>query len=122
MKLAIPTRRHRPGEEEEHAEQQALAVQRPAALLLRLRRVPGKVDPVVHLQVRAVACPQRPLTMAPLSFLQCDSKSTKAKSVRLKPSSTGRGNSSSVRPASSKRRTRIGKVFFRPHSAARANT
>ena len=83
---------------------------------------PRQVGPVVRLQVRAVARKLRLLTLVPLSFLQCDSKSTKARSVKSKPSSTGRANSSSVPPASSKRRIMIGKVFFRPHSAARANT
>jgi hypothetical protein len=146
MKLRIPTRRHLQDEEEEHAEQQVLAVRRPAEAqvevaaqrlvpldpeeerrvaavpLLRVRQVPVKVGPVVRLQVREVARKLRLLTLVPLSFLQCDSKSTKARSVKSKPSSTGRANSSSVPLASSQRRIMIGKVFFRPHSAARANT
>ena len=110
MKLRIPTRRHPPDGEEEHAEQQVRAVRRVAAAQ------------VVRLQVREVARKLRLLTLVPLSFLQCDSKSTKARSVKSKPSSTGRANSSSVPLASSQRRIMIGKVFFRPHSAARANT
>ena len=72
--------------------------------------------------VREVVHQLRPLTPVPLSFLQCDSKSTKAGSVKSKRSLTGRGNSSSAPRASSQRRIMIGKVFFRPHSAARANT
>ena len=36
MKLRIPTRRHPPDEEEEHAEQQVLAVQRPAVSVVRV--------------------------------------------------------------------------------------
>ena len=144
MKLRIPTRRHPPDEEEEHAEQQVRAVRRPAeaqveaqrlalldpeekrrvaaAPLVRVRQVPVKVGPVVRLQVREVVYLLRPLTLVPLSFLRCDLKSTKARSVKSKRSLTGRGNSSSAPRASSKRRVRIGKVFFRPHSAARANT
>ena len=133
MKLPIPTRRHPPGEEEEHAEQQVHAVRRPAEAQLEVeaqRLVPQDLEEelrvaavqVVRLQVRAVEYQLRPLTPVPLSFLQCDSKSTKARSVKSKPSSTGRANSSSVPPASSQRRIMIGKVFFRPHSAARANT
>jgi hypothetical protein len=129
MKLRIPTRRHLP-DEEEHAEQQVLAVQRPAVPLVRVRQVPVKVGRVVRLQVREAVRLQvreavrllRPLTPVPLSFLQCDLKSTKARSVKSKRSSTGRGNSSSAPRASSQRRIMIGKVFFRPHSAARANT
>src|SRR5688572_3680731 len=121
MKLRIPTRRH-PPDEEEHAEEQVLAVRRPAAPLVRVRQVPVKVGRVVRLQVRWVVYLLRPLTPGPLSFLQCDSKSTKARSVKSKRSLTGRGNSSSAPRASSKRRIMIGKVFFRPHSAARANT
>ena len=78
--------------------------------------------PVVRLQVREVVYLLRPLTPVPRSFLQCDLKSTKARSVKSKRSLTGRGNSSSAPRASSKRRIMIGKVFFRPHSAARANT
>ena len=85
-------------------------------------QVPVKVGPVVRLQVREVVYLLRPLTPVPLSFLQCDLKSTKARSVKSKRSLTGRGNSSSAPRASSKRRIMIGKVFFRPHSAARANT
>ena len=82
----------------------------------------GGAGPVVRLQVREVVHLLRPLTPVPLSFLQCDSKSTKARSVKSKRSLTGRGNSSSAPRASSQRRIMIGKVFFRPHSAARANT
>ena len=143
MKLRIPTR-PRPPDEEEHAERQVLAarrraevearrrvpqdpeeelrvapVQRPAVPLVRDRQVP--VGPVVRLQVREVYL-LRPLTPVPLSFLQCGLKSTKARSVKSKRSLTGRGNSSSAPRASSQRRIMIGKVFFRPHSAARANT
>ena len=83
---------------------------------------PRQVGPVVRLQVREVVYLLRPLTPVPRSFLQCDLKSTKARSVKSKRSLTGRGNSSSAPRASSKRRIMIGKVFFRPHSAARANT
>ena len=139
MKLRIPTRRHPPDEEEEHAEQQVRAVRRPAAQRLvlldpeeerrvasaprvRVRQGPVKVGPVVRLQVREVVYLLRSLTLVPLSFLRCDLKSTKARSVKSKRSLTGRGNSSSAPPASSQRRIMIGKVFFRPHSAARANT
>ena len=133
MKLRIPTRRH-PPDEEEHAEQQVRAVRRLVPLdpeeerrvaavpLVRVRQVPVKVGPVVRLQVREVVYLLRSLTLVPLSFLRCDLKSTKARSVKLKLSLTGRGNSSSARRASSPRRIMIGKVFFRPHSAARANT
>ena len=125
MKLRIPTRRRPPDEEEEHAGQQVRAVRRRAEAQVevqRLGQVPVKVGPVVHLQVREVVYLLRPLTPVPLSFLQCDLKSTKARSVKSKPSSTGRGNSSSAPRASSKRRVMIGKVFFPQHSAARANT
>ena len=144
MKLRIPTRRRPPDEEEEHAEQQVRAVRRPAeeqveaqhlvpldpeeerrvgaVPLVRVRQVPVKVGPVVRLQVREVGYLLRPLTPVPLSFLQCGLKSTEARSVKSKPSLTGRGNSSSAPRASSQRRIMIGKVFFRPHSAARANT
>ncbi len=99
MKLPIPTRRHPPDEEEEHAEQQVLAVrrraevqveaqrlalqdpeeerrvavQRPAVPLVRVRQVPVKVGLVVRLQVREAVYLLRPLTPVPLSFLQCDS-------------------------------------------------
>ena len=127
MKLRIPTRRHPQDEEEEQAEQQVRAVRRPAEAQ---RLVP--LDPeeerrvaavqVVRLQVREVARKLRLPTLVPLSFLQCDSKSTKARLVKSKRSLIGRGNSSSVPPASSQRRIMIGKVFSRPHSAARANT
>src|SRR5262245_19940969 len=111
MKLPIPTRRPPPDEEELEV-QQVLAGQRPAEPLVWVRQVPGKAGLAARLQVRAVACPQRRLTLVPLSFLRCGSKSTKARLVRSKPSSTGRANSSSVPPASSKPRIRIGKVFF----------
>ena len=77
---------------------------------------------VQRLQVREVVYLLRPLTAVPRSFLQCDLKSTKARSVKSKRSLTGRGNSSSAPRASSQRRIMTGKVFFRPHSAARANT
>ena len=148
MKLRIPTRRRLP-DEEEHAEQQVPAVRRPAQVeveaqrlvpqdpeeelpvapvlrpavpLVRVRQVPVKVGPVVRLQVREVVYLLRPLTPVPLSFLQCGLRSTKARSVKSKRSLTGRGNSSSAPRASSQRRIMIGKVFFLPHSAARANT
>ena len=141
MRLRIPTRRH-PPDEEEHAEQQVRAVQRPAEAqvevevqrlelldpegerrvaavpLVRVRQVP--VGPVV--QVREVVYLLRPLTTVLLSFLQCGLKSTKVRSVKSKRSLTGRGNFSSAPRVSSQRRIMIGKVFFRPHSAARANT
>jgi U5 snRNP spliceosome subunit len=107
------------------AEPQVRAVRRPAEVQVepqRLVRVPVKVGPVVRLQAREVVYLLRPLTPVPRSFLQCDLKSTKARSVKSKRSLTGRGNSSSAPRASSKRRIMIGKVFFRPHSAARANT
>ena len=127
MKLRIPTPRH-PPDEEEHAEQQVLAVRRRAEVQVEAQRL-VPVDPeeerrvaAAPLQVREVVYLLRPLTPVPLSFLQCDLKSTKARSVKSKRSSTGRGNSSSVPPASSQPRIMIGKVFFRPHSAARANT
>ena len=126
MKLRIPTRRHPPAEEEEgeeeHAEQQLLAAQRLALLHPEAERRVAAVGPVVRLQVREVVYLLRPLTPVPLSFLQSDLRSTKARSVKSKRSSTVRGNSSSALRASSQRRIMIGKVFFRPHSAARANT
>ena len=63
MRLRIPTRRH-PPDEEEHAGQQVEAQR-----------------PVVRLQVREVDYLLLPLTPVPLSFLQCDLKSTAARSV-----------------------------------------
>ena len=103
----------------EHAEQQVRAARRLVPLDPEEER---RVAAVVRLQVREVVYLLRPLTPVPLSFLQCDSKSTKARLVKSKRSLIGRGNSSSAPRASSQRRIMIGKVFFRPPSAARGNT
>ena len=91
MKLRIPTRRPPPDGEEEHAEQRPVAaqVEVEAQRLVRLepeqeRRV-AAVE-VVRLQLREVVYLLRPLTPVPRSFLQCDSKSTEARSVKSKPS------------------------------------
>ena len=85
MKLRIPTRRH-PLDEEEHAEQQVLAVRRRAEVQVEAQRL-VPLDPeqerrvaavqVVRLLVREVAYLLRPLTTVPRSFLQCDLKSTR---------------------------------------------
>src|SRR5687768_15359039 len=80
---------------------------RPSLMKLRIQPIPRPADEEEHAeeqQVRAVAHKLRLLTLVPLSCLQCDSKSTKARSVKSKPSSTGRANSSSVPLASSQRR------------------
>ena len=88
MKLRIPTRRHPPEEEE-------LAVRRPAEVQVAVQRlVPLDPEqerrvaavPVVRLQLGEVVYLLRPLTTVPRSFLQCDSKSTEARSVKSKPS------------------------------------
>ena len=93
MKLPIPTRHHPPDEEEEHAEQQVRAVRRRAEVQVEVeaqRLVP--LDPEEERRVAAVQVVRevvyllRPLTPVPLSFLQCDSKSTKARSVKSKRS------------------------------------
>src|SRR6187549_2720407 len=86
MKLRIPTPRH-PPDEEEHAEQQLLAVRRPAEAQVQAQRLVPQ-DPEEERRVAAVQVAHllRPLTPVPLSFSQCDSKSTEARSVKSKRS------------------------------------